>query len=772
MSRRLACVLGGLALIVALVTPALSAAPAGATPTTFSFTGSVDTYTVPDGVTQVAVETWGAQGGTCSGTDTTGGLGGHVRATVTVVAGEVLNVRVGGSGGQLSGGFNGGGDGSADFVCAAGGGGATDVRQGGDAMSNRVVVAGGGGGNAVDQNGGSIAGSPGGGSTGGGGVDCDQGGGGTQTAGGAGGSICSSHDQCGGASGSAGFGGSGCGGGGGGGLFGGGSGSGEAPGDGGIVLGGGGGGSGFATSSALNVLNEAGIQSGDGSATITPVVPTAPRSLGVSAGNGQVTLTWQAPASGEPSEGYVVTPYISGVAQTPQSFPAAAMGATITGLTNATTYTFKVAAVNAVGAGPAATTVPVVVGAPSPPRLFAVRPGNGSAVLSWAPPANNGAAVSGYVAKVFAAGVLQSQWGFDATATTGTITGLTNGKTYTFTITATNARGVGLPASGAVTVGAPTAPGQPSAQPSSTLVTLSWAVPASNNGAAISGYVVVPWIGTAAETARTFNSAATTETITGLTNGTTYRFSVAAKNARGTGPSSAQSAAVLVGTPTAPRSPSATQGNQQATVSWIAPTDNGGFAITGYTVTPYLAGAAQQPRVYNSTAPTEVVIGLVNGKSYTFAVAARNARGTGPKSPQTAPLIVGTPSAPRTPSAAPGNSTAKISWTPPLTTNGAAITAYVITPYLGGVAQASRTIYSTATSETFTGLVNTKTYTFKVAGAERERSRCAVGRDGRGHRGHTHRANRCRPRPPAPDRPPSIGRLRRRTTARPLPSTS
>ena len=63
MSRRLACVLGGLALTVAFVAPVVSAPPVGATPTaeTFSYTGSADTYTVPVGVTQVQIETWGAQ---------------------------------------------------------------------------------------------------------------------------------------------------------------------------------------------------------------------------------------------------------------------------------------------------------------------------------------------------------------------------------------------------------------------------------------------------------------------------------------------------------------------------------------------------------------------------------------------------------------------------------------------------------------------------------------------------------------------------------------
>jgi hypothetical protein len=53
--------------------------------------------------------------------------------------------------------------------------------------------------------------------------------------------------------------------------------------------------------------------------------------------------------------------------------------------------------------------------------------------------------------------------------------------------------------------------------------------------------VVTPYVGTTAQTATTFNSTATSQTVTGLTNGTTYTFKVAAKNANGTGPQSAPS---------------------------------------------------------------------------------------------------------------------------------------------------------------------------------------------------------------------------------------
>jgi subtilisin family serine protease len=84
-----------------------------------------------------------------------------------------------------------------------------------------------------------------------------------------------------------------------------------------------------------------------------PVAPGAPTGVTATAGDASATVSWTPPASngGSGITGYVVTPYVGGTAQ-----PATAVGAvtstTVTGLTNGTSYTFRVAAVNAVGTGP------------------------------------------------------------------------------------------------------------------------------------------------------------------------------------------------------------------------------------------------------------------------------------------------------------------------------------------------------------------------------------------------------------------------------------
>jgi hypothetical protein len=137
--------------------------------TTFSYTGSEQTYTVPAGATAVTVTAVGAPGGAFSALNP-GGKGAAVTATVPLPAGTTtLYVEVGGAGGAASDGFcadhppaafNGGGGFAYSYWCGGGGGGASDVRTTSLATipnsaltstnDSRLVVAGGGGGGDSD----------------------------------------------------------------------------------------------------------------------------------------------------------------------------------------------------------------------------------------------------------------------------------------------------------------------------------------------------------------------------------------------------------------------------------------------------------------------------------------------------------------------------------------------------------------------------------------------------------------------------------------------
>jgi len=163
----------------------------------FAYTGAPQTFTVPQGITQVTIDAYGAQG-----FDTVyGGRGGRAMGTLSVTPGQILHIYVGGYGSGANGGWNGGESTALGSGCVSSssggtgyGGGATDVRVGGTGFANRVIVAGGGGGMGRLGPCGtspSTFGGAGGGPTGGSGTGSSTaqgGGGGTQSSGGSGGS--------------------------------------------------------------------------------------------------------------------------------------------------------------------------------------------------------------------------------------------------------------------------------------------------------------------------------------------------------------------------------------------------------------------------------------------------------------------------------------------------------------------------------------------------------------------------------------------------------
>jgi len=131
----------------------------------FSYTGAMQTFTVPTGVTQLTLDVKGAQGG--GNATVIGGLGGRVQSVLSVTPGQVYNIFVGGQGDPTgTAGYNGGGTGIGGSLATpgSGGGGATDIRFGGIALANRILVAGGGGG--ATDNGGFANGGNGGGLSG------------------------------------------------------------------------------------------------------------------------------------------------------------------------------------------------------------------------------------------------------------------------------------------------------------------------------------------------------------------------------------------------------------------------------------------------------------------------------------------------------------------------------------------------------------------------------------------------------------------------------
>jgi hypothetical protein len=257
---------------------------------------------------------------------------------------------------------------------------------------------------------------------------------------------------------------------------------------------------------------------------------------------------------------------------------------------------------------------------------------------------------------------------------------------------------------GAASAAVPTAPTGVTGTPGNGSVTVRWHAPSS--GSPFTGYTATS---TPGSNTCTTGGVAVSCTVTGLTNGTSYTFTVTATNASGTGPASAPSAAVTPRTiPGAPTAVTATAGNAQAKVSWTAPASTGGAAITKYTVTA--SGSGGQTCTWTTGTLTCTVTGLLNGISYTFTVTATNAAGTGPASTASnAVTPIGAPPPPTGVSATAGDQQATVSCTAPISNGGATITSYTATASPGG-AHAS----APSCPITVTGLTDGTAYTFTV----------------------------------------------------------
>ncbi|MCM3749887.1 fibronectin type III domain-containing protein [Paenibacillus pasadenensis] len=165
-----------------------------------------------------------------------------------------------------------------------------------------------------------------------------------------------------------------------------------------------------------------------------PAIPSAPAGLTAAAGNGQVTLNWT-PNPESNIAGFNV--YRDGVKLNSSLITAASY--TSTGLSNGTSYSFQVSAVNTGGAESAkssavtaAPQVPVPT-APAAPAGLTAAAGSGQVTLNWTP--NSESNLAGY--NVYRNGVKLNTSLISAASYTST--GLTNGTSYSFQVSAVNA---------------------------------------------------------------------------------------------------------------------------------------------------------------------------------------------------------------------------------------------------------------------------------------------------------------------------------------------
>jgi hypothetical protein len=187
-------------------------------------------------------------------------------------------------------------------------------------------------------------------------------------------------------------------------------------------------------------------------------------------------------------------------------------------------------------------------------------------------------------------------------------------------------RTVGACATGKITLAAsspqtvPSAPLTVSASPGSAQAVVSFSAPANLGGAPMISYTV-----TASPGGQTARGTSSPITVTGLSNGTTYTFTVVAANAVGNGPASLPSAAVtpMAYAPGAPTEVTALAGPQaginSALVFFKPPAYTGGLPITSYLVEATSGGASRS----GNSSPV-LVTGLQSGVPLSFTVKARN----------------------------------------------------------------------------------------------------------------------------------------------------
>ena len=490
---------------------------------------------------------------------------------------------------------------------------------------------------------------------------------------------------------------------------------------------------GTAYSVKLRARNSVGYGSANAAISATPAAtPNAPSIDDLIAGNGELTVAIAAPDS---DGGAAVTDYLieykasSAGSWTTLSHDASAETLTyaISGLTNGISYDVRVSAINPIGRGAASPTASAIpVATPDAPSVDSVTAGNGQLTINFAAPRSDGGA-----------GITSYEYSLDdgsnwvasdpaATVSPIVVSGLTNGTAYSVRLRAVNSVGPGFASATilATPVTTPDAPIIDAVTAGNGQLMVSFAAPDGDGGSAITDYLVeYKRSSRSAWTIFDHSATATTMayTIDGLSNGTSYDIRVSAINAVGLGTASQPESATPVTTPGAPSVTALTAGNGQLTVTFAAPGNNGGTAITDYKV-DYKATAASSwitfSHVVSASTLTYVITGLTNGASYDVRVSALNAVGLGTASDSASGTPVTTPGAPNIAAVVAGNGQLTATFAAPDSDGGTAITDYRV-EYKRSSAGSWSTLNHSASAATLTytinGLTNGTSYDVRVS---------------------------------------------------------
>ena len=364
--------------------------------------------------------------------------------------------------------------------------------------------------------------------------------------------------------------------------------------------------------------------------------PDAPTLTGADPAHQTVSLTWTAPANdgGEDITGYDAYYSLSegGAKQliNVSTISASATSYDATGLTDGTLYYFWLVAINGQGDSDYSnflTATPNPTQPSAPLSLAAESLSSGEVTLTWLEPSDTGG--TGVVIdhyRVYVDGVEYDVAG-RSSALTKTVTGLTNAQTYEFTVIAVNSAEVGLPATvDGVPVGAPDAPTIGTNVADYTEIAITWVPATYTGGSPITSYDVYIKVASADDSTAILDTVATTTyTFSSLTN-QEYEMWVVSNNDHY---DSAESTRVTNTPYEAPDAPTLTvnantPANGSASLSWVAPGDDGGQTITYYKIvyTP-TGGSPDSPIVVDVSTLAQVISGL-STTNYDFTISATN----------------------------------------------------------------------------------------------------------------------------------------------------
>ncbi len=527
----------------------------------------------------------------------------------------------------------------------------------------------------------------------------------------------------------------------------------------------------------VGAVDSAGTSGFSNEASATPsgtvTIPSAPTGLTATGSNTQIALTWTV-SSGATGYNVYRGTTTGGESATPIAAAIPSASYTDTGLTNKTTYYYKVAAVNSAGtsgqSNEASATPQAAV--PAPPTGVTATGSNATVSLSWT--ASSGATSYNVYRGTASSGESATAQSTGITTTTYSDTTVTNGTTYYYKVASLDSAGTSaLSTEASATPSASTTPviaiacgGTAAYSPyvadtdysgggdtswtttvNTTLLsspvppigvvqedregTFTYTIPnlTANASYSVTMYFVEQYFSAAGD--RVFSVTCNGTTV--ISNLDVYKtagaqFKAIQESFSGTASSSGQlvlsftpsvnqakcsGIAVYSGTPTAPAAPTgltATGSNAQVALSWTASS-----GATSYNVYRGTASGGESATAVATgiTTTSYTNTGLTNGTAYYYKVAALNASGTSAQSSEaSATPTSGVPAAPTGLTATAGNALVALSWT---ASSGATSYNVYRGTASGGESATAIATGITTTSYTNTGLTNGTAYYYKVA---------------------------------------------------------